>query len=128
MVELPHGDVAVVECQVSELEYGHLHEFALRLGNALSRWSEWSPPTAPLRLELPPPVPGRSLEHGGLRVAVVSASMAKLVWRPFSVPCRADHRGGSEVPILLDEAPGQGGTMPGGAGGAAAFAERGTVQ
>mmetsp|Transcript_79746 Transcript_79746/g.207217 ORF Transcript_79746/g.207217 Transcript_79746/m.207217 type:complete len:1788 (+) Transcript_79746:125-5488(+) len=108
MVDLPSSDAVMAECQVSELQYGHLYEFALRLGNALGRWSDWSPPTTPLRLELPPPVPGRSMERGGLRVAVVSSSKVKLVWRPFSVPCRSERM---EAPILLDPCRGQRGNV-----------------
>jgi len=104
MVELPPGDAAFAECQVSELRYGQLYEFTLRLGNVLSRWSEWSPATAPVRMELPPPVPGRNVEKGGLRVAVVSPSVVKLVWRPFIVPIRSDR---VEAPILLDASSGQ---------------------
>lgn len=97
VVDLPPEAVAAAECEVSELQYGHAYEFALRLCNALERWSDWSPPTSPLRLELPAPLPGRSLERGGLRVAVVSTTMVRLVWRPFTVPCGADRA----EPLLL---------------------------
>merc|ERR1719296_522106 len=90
----------MVECEVSELRHGGLYEFALRMCNALERWSDWTPPTSPLRMELPAPVPGVNMEHGGLRVAVVSTTLVRLVWRPFCIPCASER---TEPVILFGE-------------------------
>jgi len=51
---------------------------------------------------LPAPTPGRRQEEGGFRVSVVGASQAKLMWRPFSIPCGMNHK--SDAPLLLDTA------------------------
>ncbi|MAC17941.1 MAG: hypothetical protein CMC97_06570, partial [Flavobacteriales bacterium] len=97
--DLPHGDpdTAVHVLGQEQLKYGGRYSFSLRLCDTQGRWSPWSPRTAPLRLELPPPAAGGGVESGDLRV-LGSATLARVTWRPFAVPARSE---AAEAPLLL---------------------------
>eukprot|EP00929_Paragymnodinium_shiwhaense_P031461 TRINITY_DN17616_c0_g3_i1.p1 TRINITY_DN17616_c0_g3~~TRINITY_DN17616_c0_g3_i1.p1 ORF type:complete len:2468 (-),score=493.74 TRINITY_DN17616_c0_g3_i1:65-7468(-) len=114
MVDLPRGvdpsaASPTVECQVNELAKGETYEFSVRLCNALSRWSEWSAVTRELPLAIPAPGPNSDSEARGVRLAMVTTTAVKLVWAPFSVPCREE---AGDVPLLLTEADEVHGALP----------------
>lgn len=55
-------------------------------------------PLLPVPHRLRPPI----LEPGGMHVTAVSATSARVAWRPFSVPCREDV-GSADPPLVLEE-------------------------